>query len=356
MGVVGRARHRRELIADPNFEVSIPNFTWPAAPYNPCMAEIATPIELDGQYRALREEAGLSGRGARRADRPGSRRRRVPAGPAHQRHRGDRARAGLLRRAARSQGTPPVGHAGPASRERRALARSRARPRPGRPQAPAHLQHRPRRRGRGRSERWAITSLIGPRAAELAGFEGLGPEHAQRSREWDGTEVLAVATDVGLDLIDERRSGGEPGGAAAGGGRRRGERAGRRDHPGRVGPAAVRPRHGLRVDARGGRDHRAGRRLREGLLHRPGAGGPAALSGQAEPDPARPAPERPRRARRSAACSATARSARSGPRRLSPALGPIALAIVRREADEGDRLAVGDGGVTAEVVEPPLLP
>jgi folate-binding Fe-S cluster repair protein YgfZ len=39
---------------------------------------------------------------------------------------------------------------------------------------------------------------------------------------------------------------------------------------------------------------------------------------------------------------------------LSPALGPIALAIVRREAAEGDQLAVGGGGVTAELAELPF--
>ena len=38
---------------------------------------------------------------------------------------------------------------------------------------------------------------------------------------------------------------------------------------------------------------------------------------------------------------------------LSPALGPIALAIVRREAEPGDAVAVGDG-VAAEVVELPF--
>jgi tRNA-modifying protein YgfZ len=38
----------------------------------------------------------------------------------------------------------------------------------------------------------------------------------------------------------------------------------------------------------------------------------------------------------------------------SPVLGPIALAIVRREAAVGDTLSVGDGGVTAEVVEVPF--
>lgn len=38
---------------------------------------------------------------------------------------------------------------------------------------------------------------------------------------------------------------------------------------------------------------------------------------------------------------------------VSPALGPIGLAIVRREAEPGTTLAVGDGGVSAEVVELP---
>ena len=41
-------------------------------------------------------------------------------------------------------------------------------------------------------EEWAILSLIGPRAAELAGFEGIGPVHAQRLRRWEGTDVIGV--------------------------------------------------------------------------------------------------------------------------------------------------------------------
>jgi folate-binding protein YgfZ len=51
------------------------------------------------------------------------------------------------------------------------------------------------------SDRWAITSLLGPLAARAAGFEGLGPEYAQRFRKWEGLEVLGVATGLGLDLI-----------------------------------------------------------------------------------------------------------------------------------------------------------
>ena len=38
----------------------------------------------------------------------------------------------------------------------------------------------------------------------------------------------------------------------------------------------------------------------------------------------------------------------------SPRLGPIALAIVRREAEPGSTLEVGDDGVSAEVVEVPF--
>ncbi len=41
---------------------------------------------------------------------------------------------------------------------------------------------------------------------------------------------------------------------------------------------------------------------------------------------------------------------------LSPAHGPIALALVRREAQPGDTLAVGDDGTTATVVELPFTP
>jgi hypothetical protein len=39
---------------------------------------------------------------------------------------------------------------------------------------------------------------------------------------------------------------------------------------------------------------------------------------------------------------------------LSPVHGPIALALVRREAGPGDTLAVGDEGLSALVVELPF--
>src|SRR4051794_25477667 len=39
---------------------------------------------------------------------------------------------------------------------------------------------------------------------------------------------------------------------------------------------------------------------------------------------------------------------------ISPTHGPIALALLRREVAPGDRVAVGEGGATAEVVELPF--
>jgi tRNA-modifying protein YgfZ len=45
---------------------------------------------------------------------------------------------------------------------------------------------------------------------------------------------------------------------------------------------------------------------------------------------------------------------RIGSAAVSPALGPVALAILRREAEPGTKLAVGEDGVTAEVVALPF--
>jgi folate-binding protein YgfZ len=41
---------------------------------------------------------------------------------------------------------------------------------------------------------------------------------------------------------------------------------------------------------------------------------------------------------------------------VSPRFGPIGMAVVRREAEPGDRLAVGEDGVEGEVVELPFAP
>ena len=58
----------------------------------------------------------------------------------------------------------------------------------------------------------ALASVIGPRAAELTGAEGLGPEHAHRELPLGAATCLAIATDLGIDLLGRARG---PGGRCA---------------------------------------------------------------------------------------------------------------------------------------------
>ena len=198
------------------------------------------------------------------------------------------------------------------------------------------------------TDRWGIVSLIGPRSGEVSGFEGLGPEFAQRYRDWDGTEVLAVATDVGLDLITQAErearliellkaaGAAEVSEAAAeivrveSGRPRFGVDMGPESMPAEAGitERAVNFEKGCYVGQEPvARLHYRGkpnRTLRGLRLSAPAAHGDSLLLGERE-------------------------VGTIGTVCLSPSLGPIALAIVRREAEEGDRLTVGDSGVTAEV-------
>jgi tRNA-modifying protein YgfZ len=317
------------------------------------VAEIATPVELDGQYRALREEAGYL---------PRARAALIVRGPdaaeylqsqltndveALDRERG--CYAALLDRKGHLQSDMRVLHLETGD------IWLDLEPGP----APAVLQHlRTYSIGRdveveGVTQQWAITSLIGPRAGELSGFEGLGPEHAQRFRVWDGTDVLAVATDVGLDLITSaERASSLVGLLEAAGAAEVGEPAAEivRVESGRprfgldMGPESMPAEAGITeraVDFEKGcyigqepvaRLHYRGkpnRTLRGLRLSEPAEHGDPLRLGEREVGTA-------------------------GTVCLSPALGPIALAIVRREAAEGDRLAVGDGGVTAEIVGLPF--
>ncbi len=203
------------------------------------------------------------------------------------------------------------------------------------------------------SESWAITSLIGPRAGELGGFEGLAPEHAQRFRDWDGVEVLAVATDLGLDLIarvdqvERLRSLLADTGAA--------EVSEEAAEILRV--EAGRPRFGLDMGAES-------MPAEAGITERAVNFEKGCYIGQ-EPVARlhyRGKPNRRLRGLRLSAPAERGAPLRLGDREvgaigtacLSPALGPIALAVIRREASAGDRLTVGDDGRTAEVVELPF--
>jgi tRNA-modifying protein YgfZ len=203
------------------------------------------------------------------------------------------------------------------------------------------------------SERWGIQSLIGPRAAELSGYQGLGPEHAQRFREWDGVEVLGVATDLGLDLITraEQRESLRRLLIAAG--------------AAEITEAAAkilrvesgRPRFGFEISE-------ATMPAEVGVVERAVDFEKGCYIGQ-EPVARLHYRGKPNRQLRGLRLSAPAQHGEAlllegrevgsiGTACISPALGPIGLAVVRREAEPGDTLRVGDGTATAELVELPF--
>jgi folate-binding protein YgfZ len=200
----------------------------------------------------------------------------------------------------------------------------------------------------------SIVSVIGPAAAELTGAGPLTPEYAHREIAIGGARVRAVATDVGIDLIiaatdaePVRRALVEAGAVEVS-----------------VAAAEIvrvesgRPRFGAEmseatIPAEAGIDERAvsftkgcyigqetvarlhykgkpNRHLRGLRLDAPASSGEAIGLGDRE-------------------------VGRIGTACVSPALGPIALAIVRREAEPGARVTVGETGVQAEVVELPFF-
>ena len=202
-------------------------------------------------------------------------------------------------------------------------------------------------------ELWRVASVIGPGAARLSGFEGLGPEYAQRHRDWNGTEVLAVATDLGVDLIVRADQAATL------------EALLRAAGIAEVSPDAGeivrvesgRPRFGLdmgpeQMPAEAGLD-KTHVSFSKGCY--PGQEPVARLHYRGKPN-------RGLRGLRLSAPVAAGEPLRLGEKEvgvlgssvLSPALGPIGLAVVRREAEAGARLSVGDGEVTAEVVELPF--
>jgi folate-binding protein YgfZ len=333
------------------------------------MPKTASAVDLDGQYRALREEAGylpreratLLVKGADAAEYlQGQLTNDTEAlGP------NEGCYAALLDRKGHLQSDMRVLHL-----DQHNLATSSASG-PGVPRiywldlepgpAPAVLKHL-RTYSVGRdveiedaTESWAVTSLIGPRAGELAGFEGLGPEHAQAFRDWGGTEVLAVATDLGLDLIT-----------------RADQAATLREQLTAAGVPEVNEEAAeiLRVESgrpRFGFDMGPETMPAEAAITERAVNFEKGCYIGQEPVARlhyRGKPNRRLRGLRLSAPAARGEPLRLGDREvgtiasvcLSPALGPIALAVIRREASEGDELAVGDDSVTAEVVELPFSP
>lgn len=203
-----------------------------------------------------------------------------------------------------------------------------------------------------RSGELRLWSVLGPRAPEVASAEGLGPEHAHREIAAGGARARAVATDAGIDLV----CAGEDAEALAAAVLEAGAERASEEAAEILRVESGRPRFGLEmsdatmpaeagiveraVDFEKGcyigqepvaRLHYRGRpnRVLRGLrLSGPAAGGAALTLGEKE-------------------------VGRIGTAVISPAHGPIALAVVRREAEPGDGVEV-EGGGGAEVVELPF--
>ena len=196
----------------------------------------------------------------------------------------------------------------------------------------------------------ALLSLIGPDARRIAGAEDLVEEHRNRHAEIAGVPVVLVATDVGIDVFAPAESTdavvAELGVPAVD------EEAAevlRVEHG--------RPRYGVDLDEsvipqEGGLNERAVSFTKGCYV---GQETVARLYYRGKPN-------RHLRGLRLSAPATTGDVLRLGDKQvgrlgtvaLSPLYGPIALALVRREAAPGDTLAVGDGDVTAQVVEVPF--
>jgi tRNA-modifying protein YgfZ len=311
------------------------------------------PIELDGQYRLLREGAGLvdrSGRGkllVRGRDAADYLQGQL-TNDIEALGRGEGCYAALLDRKGKMQADARVLHLdnGEIWIDTEAICRAALRDHLGLYKVGREVELE------DVSERWAIASLIGPAAPRLAEVDGLDAEHDQRFVVREGVEVLAVATDLGLDLITRTEQADELRQSliAAGAGPVSEQAAEI------VRVESGRPRYGAEMDQRtipeeAGINERAvsftkgcyigqetvarlhykgkpNRHLRGLRLEAPAAAG----------DP----------------ISLEEREVGSvGTAVVSPALGPIALAVVRREASPGSRVGVGEG-IGAEVVDLPF--
>ena len=202
------------------------------------------------------------------------------------------------------------------------------------------------------SER-AILSVIGPEAQAIGGIGPIAPEHANREREIGGAPCRGVATDLGVDLICDAKDAGAVGeDMVSAGAAWVSEEAAEI-----VRVESGRPRFGREISTatipqEAGIDGRAvsfskgcyigqetvarlhykgkpNRHLRGLRLDAPVEAGDAIVLADRD-------------------------LGRIGTAVLSPALGPIALAVVRREAEPGARVEVGDRAVGAEVVDVPF--
>jgi folate-binding protein YgfZ len=200
----------------------------------------------------------------------------------------------------------------------------------------------------------ALLSLVGPRSRAVAGAEDLvAEEHANRPAEIDGIPAVAVATDVGVDLICDAEHAGELRDALAARGAAPVSE-----------PAAEclriergRPRFGIDMDAETMPQE-------AGLNDRAVSFTKGCYVGQETVARLfyRGRPNRHLRGLRLSAPAQTGDPVALGDRQVgalgsttvSPTFGPIALALLRREAEPGGEVAVGSEGAPATVVELPF--
>jgi tRNA-modifying protein YgfZ len=312
-----------------------------------------TRVELDAEYRQLREECGLldrSARGVLLVSRPDGAEylQGQLTSDVEALEPGDGQYAALLDRKGHMQGDMRVLR--PAAEE--ILLDTE-------PEALAavlrHLQMYSIGRDVGVtdvSEERTILSLIGPRSVEVAGTAAL-PENACEETSVGTVACLAVGTRDGIDLIAAaadaerlaevlRGAGAVPVSAEAAelvrieaGVPRFGAEMGSETMPAEAGIVddAVSFTKGCYIGqetvARLHYKGRPNRHLRGLRLSAPDAAGAAVRLGEKE-------------------------VGRLGSAAVSPAFGPIGLAVLRREAEPGAEVAVGEDGVTAQVSNLPF--
>ena len=202
----------------------------------------------------------------------------------------------------------------------------------------------------------ALLSLTGPRARDLAGAAGAGlpeAEHAHREARLGGAAVRLVTTADGVDVLCAAGDAGAVSEALVGAGAIVVDEAAA--EIARI--EAGRPRYGVELDdttipQEAGLNERAVSFTKGCYV---GQETVARLHWRGKPN-------RHLRGLRLSAPTATGTPLRLGDKDvgrigsagLSPVHGPIALALVRREAQPGAVLAAGDDGTTAEVVELPF--
>jgi folate-binding protein YgfZ len=199
-----------------------------------------------------------------------------------------------------------------------------------------------------------LLSLIGPQSARVAGAEDLpDTEHANAPVELDGITSLAIRTDVGVDVLCDAGDAERLAAALTA----RGAQPVSEQAAESVRVERGRPRFGIDID-------QTTMPQEAGLNERAVSFTKGCYVGQETVARLhwRGKPNRHLRGLRLSAPASTGDQLYLGERvvgqvgsfALSPHHGPIALALVRREAEPGATLLVGDSAATAELVELPF--